>query len=212
MTVVKPADAASLIIYRRETGAMLVLMGKRRRQAKFAPNVYVFPGGRLDSADSKLDLDLSFERDGVAPGAIAKIQDLANTAIRETWEETGLLLAEKGQLNTIEHPTWAEFHRMGFVPAVHRLSYLGRAITPSSSSTRFHARFFAAPFEFFIGTLLDEGELLDLRWVPIDQAMNLPMWDVTEFMLAELQKFLKGPRSSTPLMSYRGNQSVIRYE
>ena len=49
--VVRPRDAASLLIYRRQGTEVQVLMGKRRPGARFLPDVYVFPGGALDAAD-----------------------------------------------------------------------------------------------------------------------------------------------------------------
>ena len=101
---------------------------------------------------------------------------------------------------------------MGMVPAPHHLRYLGRAITPAGSPKRFHARFFVAAFEHFSGSLIENGELLDLRWVPLAKSIDLPMLDVTEFMLAELQCFLQGRQRRTPLMSYRGDRTLIRYE
>jgi 8-oxo-dGTP pyrophosphatase MutT (NUDIX family) len=212
MTIAKALDAASLIIYRKQADAIEVLMGKRRKQARFAPGVYVFPGGTLEPIDNKLRPAMPFKMDGLADSVTPKIHGLAHAAIRESWEETGLLLGQKGELARTSHPTWEQCRSKGMVPAPHHLRYLGRAITPATSPTRFHARFFVAPFEHFSGSLIDEGELLDLRWVSIGQQNDLPMFDVTEFMLEELQRFLMGKRTGTPLMSYRQNRTLIRYE
>jgi 8-oxo-dGTP pyrophosphatase MutT (NUDIX family) len=212
MTIAGARDAASLIVYRNNSNALEVLMGRRRKQAKFAPGVYVFPGGTLDAADNISSSSPSFKTDGLSDVVRTKIHALANAAIRETWEETGLLLAEKGKLAQSLHPSWEQLRLQGMAPSPQHLDYLGRAITPSDSPTRFHARFFVASFKHFSGVLIDEGELLDLRWVPLEQPANLPMYDVTEFMLDELKRFFAGSRSATPILSYRQNRTLIRYE
>jgi 8-oxo-dGTP pyrophosphatase MutT (NUDIX family) len=212
MAVIKPRDAASLIIYRRQAGTLEVLMGRRRRQAKFAPGVYVFPGGNCESTDNNLHRKGHFQFSGLAGKLNQQLRGLAFTAIREAWEETGLLLGEKGRLAKTDHPVWERCRSLGMRPAPQHLQYLGRAITPTNSARRFHARFFVAGFETFTGSLIDEGELLDLRWVSLAKPVKLPMFDVTEFMLSELQRFFQGKRSATPCLSYRKNHTLIRYE
>ncbi len=212
MSKARAKDAASLVVYRRRANSIEVLMGKRQGRTRFAPGVYVFPGGMLEVADSKLTSLIPFRSQGVATTAISRIQELAIAAIRETWEETGLLLAEKGEIDSASHPAWERCHELGMVPAPHHLSYLGRAITPTEWPLRYHARFFVAPLERFYGSLTDNGELSDLRWIPLKKPVSLPMLDVTEFMLEELQRFFDGPRSGTPLMSYRRDRTLIRYE
>jgi 8-oxo-dGTP pyrophosphatase MutT (NUDIX family) len=212
VTIARANDAASLVIYRQRGNAIEVLMGRRKKQARFAPGVYVFPGGMVDAADSKIDRPMPFKMAGLSKQANRKLQTLALTAVRETFEETGLVLGQKGVLPKIEHPSWEKYHLLGMVPALQHLHYLGRAITPSGSATRFHARFFVAAHEHFSGSFIDEGELLDIRWVKLASACELPMFDVTEFMLDEMQRYLAGPRQTTPLMSYRGRHTLIRYE
>ena len=48
---VKPKAAASLVIIRNIKNKAEVLMGQRPKTAKFAPNVWVFPGGRVEESD-----------------------------------------------------------------------------------------------------------------------------------------------------------------
>ncbi|MFT5133986.1 MAG: 8-oxo-dGTP pyrophosphatase MutT (NUDIX family) [Gammaproteobacteria bacterium] len=193
MSITRAKDAASIIIYRGRVGAIEVLMGRRRSRASFAPSMYVFPGGALESSDSKVTTALPFNTQGLPRGATHRIHELTHTAIRETYEETGLLLGQKGEFAKVNNPTWVHFHQMGVVPAPHRLAYLGRAITPVESAKRFHARFFVTAFKHFSGSLIDNGELL-------------------EFMLEEMKRFLHGERKTTPLMYYRRNRTQIRYE
>jgi len=90
------------------------------------------------------------------------------------------------------------------------LCYLGRAITPAQSPRRFHARFFAVPHERMQQDPHADGELLDLRWVDLRNPERLPIIDVTEFMLDELQRELGGNRSDWPLLSYVNEAVRIR--
>src|SRR5262245_18196631 len=97
---VKPRDAGSLIIWQQGPEGAEVLMGRRSRRAAFVPDFFVFPGGRLDPADrmaraaTPLDPD-AIPRMGVR-GNASLAEALALAAVRETFEETGLLLAEIG--------------------------------------------------------------------------------------------------------------------
>ena len=50
----KPKDSATLIIVRQDGPKPRVLMGKRHAKSAFMPNIYVFPGGRVDIADSRI--------------------------------------------------------------------------------------------------------------------------------------------------------------
>ena len=211
-SIARAVDAASLIICRGQSDDIEVLMGRRRSRASFAPSMYVFPGGMLESADSKLSPPIPFNAANLGSAVTNKIHALALTAIRETFEETGLLLGQKGELARVSHPTWEQCRHSGMVPAPRQLKFLGRAITPAAAPKRFHARFFVAALEHFSGSLIGNGELLDLRWVPLARTSDLPMLDVTEFMLEELARFLQGPRQRTPLMSYRRGKTLIRYE
>lgn len=51
MPPVRPRDAASLVIHRKRDTHHEVLMGRRGKQARFKPGVYVFPGGGLERSD-----------------------------------------------------------------------------------------------------------------------------------------------------------------
>ena len=207
--VVRPRDAASLLIYRRHGAQLEVLMGKRRPGARFLPDVYVFPGGALDAADVLSAADAltgqggaSGSRTGLTPSwvkALAARDDvhvaaLLHAALRESHEESGW--------------RWPD----ASLPRLDRtgLRYLGRAITPAQSPRRFHARFFAVPCEQMQQDPHADGELLDLRWVDARNPKRLPIIDVTEFMLAELQRELAGLRTGLPLLSYVNDVARIR--
>jgi len=200
---VRPQDAASLVLIRGRGGRAEVLMGRRARRHRFLPDVYVFPGGRVDRVDHRV-APLTALRAEVAQlleqtASRARARALAVAAVRETWEETGLALGalEAGVLR----------------PALDSLDHIVRAITPTASPIRFHARFFAADASGLHGELRGNGELLDLDWRAIDACLALPLADITEFVLGELRGYLRTRHAPArvPLFTYRhGRASVQR--
>jgi 8-oxo-dGTP pyrophosphatase MutT (NUDIX family) len=193
-------------------------MGRRSRKAKFVPDVFVFPGGRLDPADwqAKPAEKMKMPPKALAVGgSVRKAQALGNAAIRETYEETGLLLARPGDVGNTADETWQDLRQQQLAPDLSHLSYMGRAITSPYSPIRFHARFFLADGDQASGKLGGSGELSDLHWTSIERAINeLPIIDVTEFMLKEVQKVTADPKAlkSRPLYSYRRLVAYVRYD
>ena len=215
----RPKDAATLILVRRDKDAPRVLMGKRSARHDFMPDKYVFPGGRVDPHDARApvlsplmkrtaaDLAKQCRR---APHAFAL------TAIRETWEETGLLVARPGATKGKPPAEWQGFYAQGLAPCLKGLSFIGRAITPPYRPKRFDARFFMADAEdvLFDGRPPADGaELHDLNWVTLDEAMELDLPSVTRFMLGEIGERLKTPQANhrPPFLRWtRGGHSMDR--
>jgi 8-oxo-dGTP pyrophosphatase MutT (NUDIX family) len=217
---VKPRDAASLIVWRAGPEGAEVLMGRRSRRAAFVPDFFVFPGGRLDPADSAVrpatPLDADFvPRMGVR-GDAALAEALALAAVRETFEETGLLLAEIGDIGDVPHAEWAHWKARDLAPGLHRMRYFGRAITSPSSPIRFHARFFVVRAEELRGEIAGSGELSELGFYPATEVLaNMPVVDVTEFMLNRVIAYAADPLRFDPRMpifSYRDDGPFVRYE
>jgi len=207
-TPVRPRDAASLVLVRDGSGGPEVLMGRRHSRHAFIPDAFVFPGGKLDAADRRI-----VPAQSATSTATAATQALEAAAIRETFEETGLLLACPGDIGNGVAGTWDEFRKLGVVPDAKTLRLLARAITPAESPIRFHARFFLAHNAPITGSIRGSGELLDLDWYPLKDAQTLPVIDVTEFVLKEISEraardSMAGPvafwryRSGTPILSY----------
>ena len=209
---VRPRDAASLVIVDTSGAEPRVLMGRRHAKMKFIPDAFVFPGGKLDPDDMHA-LPATPLRDAAHFGSPAKARGLAMAAVRETFEETGLILAKPGDVGALSGKGWADFHRDGIAPDLAAMSGLARAITPRQSPIRFHARFFATTADRLSGTLKGSGELEDLDWYPISDALKLPVIDVTEFVLTEVRAIHAGgvTRASAPLYSYRNNKPIVRH-
>ncbi len=199
---VRPKDAASLALIRRRAGHAEVLMGRRARRHRFLPDVYVFPGGGVDPGDHRVAPRTPL-RPEVAQllarsASHARARALAVAAVRETWEETGLALGalDDGALH----------------PDLHALDHIVRAITPTASPIRFHARFFVADGERLEGTLRGNGELLDLDWRTIERCLALPLADITEFVLGELRHWLRRRHAPAriPLFTYRYGRVFVQ--
>lgn len=202
---VKPRDAASLILVRRSgPGPLEILLGRRAGKHRFLPDVYAFPGGRVDLSDLR---DISDSNMNINNNTVSHIgcqpplaRALALAALRETWEETGIVLGrvEGGRLR----------------PDASGLQYLGRAITPAESPIRFHARFFLQDVSGLPVSLGGSGELLDLAFRPLEAALRLPLADITEFMLRDVVGRL-GPdlRPGRPVFwRYRRGKPLISWE
>ena len=85
--VVRPRDAASLILLRGEGQDLEVLAGRRPLHVKFMPGVHVFPGGAIDPPD-RIAWSLESGSDALGP----RLARSARAALRETWEEVGVLV------------------------------------------------------------------------------------------------------------------------
>ena len=224
-TSIRPRDAASLILLKPDGRDGVVLMGRRPAASTFIPDAFVFPGGRLDPPDRQIrsPFPLAHETLSAMRGAVSGqdtlSQSLAHTAIRETYEETGLILGREARFSAPAHETWGQLADRGLAPDSSGLRLLARAITPAISPVRYHARFFVAQGERAIGTAASSDELLDLAWYPIADALKLPIIDVTEIVLKHAREVLhsgelergKQPTTTT-FVRYRGEHRMVTRE
>ncbi|MEH6581581.1 MAG: NUDIX hydrolase [Halioglobus sp.] len=218
---VRPRDAATLIIVRSDGNQPRILMGKRAAGHKFMPNKFVFPGGKVDAGDGRLqpphDLHPAVMRRLLAEGCSpSRARALAMAAIRETWEETGLVLGEP-DTPTLQSrsPHWREFLKFGVNPRLDGLHYIARAITPPYRTRRFDARFFMADAEQIQGEVHDtpegSGELLGIHWVSMKDAQALELPTITRMVLAEVERRLvegHTPEEKGPFVYFRHGKPV----
>lgn len=196
----RPKDAATMLIIDRNGARPKVLMGKRHESHKFMPGKYVFPGGRLDDGDRRM----------VATGAlpqicedrllkramrpsVAKARALALAAVRETFEETGLLFGsdEFGMPELAPEGSWREFAGHGVFPDLSAITFVARAITPPRRPKRFDTRFFtidaSALAKKIDGVTGPDSELTDLVWVDFDEAKALDLPSITKVIIQEVE-------------------------
>ena len=208
-------DAATVLLIRRDgENGPSILMGQRGAGAVFMPNKYVFPGGALDGADAGVTLA---SRIGAtcaarlaldAPSGLAA--PLAVAAIRELWEETGLVLGTAGAWSTPVPGDWQGFAATGHLPAAAPLNFVFRAITPPGRPRRFDARFFLADAAHVMGDPDDfsqaSDELSHLHWVSLREARKLNLPFITEVVLGEVASLAErdGPPASVPFFDNSG--------
>ena len=139
-------NAATVIALRDRDSHPAILMGQRGAKAAFMPNKFVFPGGAVDAADAYIPLLSDVPRpcfDRLEADAPAGMQRaLGAAAVRELWEETGLILGEPGAWSGEVPPDWQSFARTGHLPSAGGLQFVFRALTPPGRPRRFDARFF----------------------------------------------------------------------
>jgi 8-oxo-dGTP pyrophosphatase MutT (NUDIX family) len=171
---VRARHAASLLVWREAGDATEILMGMRGARHRFMPNRLVFPGGAVDRADLSAP-----SATGLSARTEAALHRNANTkfaralgvaAARELLEETGLSL--------------------GTPPALDGLDYLARAVTPTDSPIRFNARFFCIHASRVTGTIGGDGELDNLRFYDMAEALALDLAAPTRRMLEQLRAWL----------------------
>lgn len=206
-----PRDAASLVLVRRDGAtAPRVLMGQRGAGARFMPSKFVFPGGALDPGDHD-----SVPGPSLAPACLRRLSEasapdvgpaLARAAVRETFEEAGLALGapETGAAAVAGAAAagWRAFLALGLAPALDRLTFFFRAITPPSRPMRFDARFFLVDAAAVQGDPDDfsraEAELSHLQWITLPEARRLDLPFVTALVLAEVEARLTAPGEDRP--------------
>jgi 8-oxo-dGTP pyrophosphatase MutT (NUDIX family) len=202
----RPSDAATLILLDRRGGDLHVLMGRRHMRHAFMPGKFVFPGGRTDPADSRVVVASGLHPHeeaklmaGAGRTSLARARAIALSAIRETYEEAGMLIGEKGPF-AAGKAEWQAFADHGVRPALAGLRLIARAITPPGRVRRFDTRFLSA-WRSDVAVELPGGgptnELEELVWLPIAQAKGADLPEITRTVLGELEKRLAAdPRLS----------------
>ncbi len=148
-----PIPAATVILV-REAPALEVFLLRRHRASSFMSNAYVFPGGKVDPADGGPEL----------------------AAVRELYEEAGVLLCEppleaarqaaaRARLNAGEESFTNILAGAGLAPALSRLHWWSRWVTPSAEPKRFDAIFFVAELPPAQTPSFDNKETVDELWI-----------------------------------------------
>ncbi len=196
MNIVETAikNASTVIVLRNRFQNPCILIGQRGANAAFMPNKFVFPGGAVDTEDS--DIFLASEipstcRERLTEDCTSNLTTpLCVAAIRELWEETGLILGLKMDWLGTTPDAWRSFAAAGYVPSAERLQFVFRAITPRGRPRRFDARFFIVDAEHLTGNLDDfsnaSDELSNLQWVPLHHAHKFDLPFITEVVLTDV--------------------------
>jgi 8-oxo-dGTP pyrophosphatase MutT (NUDIX family) len=211
---VTPRDAATVMLLRPADPGLEVYMLRRKSSMAFAPGAFVFPGGSVDARDA----DPQIAWAGPDPAAWGQIFDMSPelacalvcAAVRETFEESGVLLAGPSADSVVADTTGADWEgdrhalldrslslaemlaRRGLVLRSDLLRPWSRWITPVVEERRFDARFFAAALPHQQRTRDVGGEAAEVAWVRPDDAIaagrrkEIVLWPPTAVTLAEL--------------------------
>jgi len=166
-----PRDASTVIVVRDTSDGIEVYMLRRSSKSKAAPDAYVFPGGTVDRIDRSPQARLRLAGDW-RPSEPA----FTYTAIRETFEECGLLFADAPipqerlrQARTAMLEGKRSFNEtlvdLGVRLDARAVHYFSRWITPPAIPQRFDARFFVARLPADQVAEADAFETYDGRWV-----------------------------------------------
>jgi 8-oxo-dGTP pyrophosphatase MutT (NUDIX family) len=148
-----PARPASTVLLLRDGARGLeVFMVVRHHEIDFASGALVFPGGRVEASDAVL-------AGGDAAGAFRV------AAVRETWEECGVLLAAPGTPPAAEGDFAAMLAARGLVPDSDGLAHFAHWITPLTIPKRFDTHFFLAAAPADQDALHDGHEAVDSVWI-----------------------------------------------
>jgi len=198
--VVRPRDAASLILLRGTAGELEVLAGRRPLHVRFMPGVHVFPGGAIDLPDCRT-WNVETGAEAVGP----RLARSARAALRETWEEVGVLVghpADRLPASPGTRPIERAYRANRLAARLDLLTYVGRAITPSHSHRRFNTRFFLSDSAHVFGEPMSSEELEDVRWYPVGKQLLGSFADVTRFMLGRAIALRNGTATGQPPLFY----------
>jgi len=209
---VEPKPAATVVLMRAGAAGPEVLLGRRPPSMAFAPDVHVFPGGRVDPADAHPSLIARSVRSpaeaaSALGGDLDPVEAIAASiaAIREAFEEAGVLLADAppsspGMLWAARAALVAG--EIGFQALAAQLDLtlrtdwlvpLSRWVTPVGYPRRFDARFFVADLPDGAVASIEGGEVVEQAWLrPADAldamvAGDLALWLPTSTTLQQLE-------------------------
>ena len=199
----RPRDAATLVVVDTSAPEPRVLMGRRRADLVFMPGKFVFPGGRVDTADRtvvcadglpEIELEKLLVRMKGTPSA-DRARAIALAAVRETYEEAGILVGARAEPGSEARTgaavrgsgAWQPFLAHGIVPCVAGLTLFARAITPPGRARRYDTRFFAMDARRIARRVPPpDAELQSLDWFTLDDARALDLPSITRAVIEDL--------------------------
>lgn len=182
-------DASTVVVVRDGADGLEAYLLRRQMSMKFAAGMYVFPGGGVDATDSSTDVPWTGAPPAEWAARFGCAEDTARglvcAAVRETFEESGVLLAGPDEHSVVADtsgPTWQaarlalEAHEYSFAEFLLKEGLVLRAdllgawshwITPTFEPRRFDTRFFVAvlPEGQSVGHLAGEADRAE--WAPL---------------------------------------------
>ena len=227
--------AATVIIARPSASQFEILMLKRTNAAIFAGGMYVFPGGKIDARDS--DTALLPHLSPLSPNQSAQKTALGDqwqacwvAAIRETFEEAGILLAynrdnqlvDTKTINTHEYRSAIHAEKSSMIDlcrnesfslALDQLHFFNRWVTPEGRPRRFDTRFFIARAPKHQLHLHDGQETTDSLWISPGDALQRNAAGDFDMMRVTIKQLdtLNGFKSIEALMEMAQNSQTFEH-
>ncbi len=194
---VRPSLASTIVLITGAKDNPKILMGQRAKRHDFMPSVYVFPGGRVDRADSYAPYvsDLSPRTQSILESLYSprRARAIVLASIRETFEETGLMLGQaQAWTRNLNHSGWDGFRKQGYTPDLSDIEVFGRAVTPPYRHKRFDTWFFISWLDSGRSDIADSAELLNVDWFSFDEIEVLETARATDMMIDVLKSYLSG--------------------
>lgn len=193
-----PRPAATIVLLREGDAPLEVLLMRRHQASGFVPGAWVFPGGRVDAADSGPPL---YERVRGLPGDPVPDAAFWTAALRELFEETGVLLARDADGpddgNAADDGGWAPdagsdrrlealrrrlmdgtgtlldvLEEMDLVLDARGTVHFAHWVTPVVEPRRYDTHFFAAALPRGRAVKPDPREMTEAVWLPPRQALD----------------------------------------
>lgn len=225
MEQIEPRPAATIVIVRTKNGLLEILMLRRSSQVVAASGAHVFPGGSVDPVDSEVIRRGLFL--GLDDASAARRLELDSgalsyycAALRELFEETGLLLAldAQGRAPTLRDDqltlwreelrsgsqTWPDLlERVNLRLSLGHLEYLAHWVTPLGRPRRFDTRFFVGVAPPGQNALADAGEIVEHVWTSATAALE-------RFETGEWSMLVPTVRTLRALSVYDSVDDVLR--
>jgi 8-oxo-dGTP pyrophosphatase MutT (NUDIX family) len=192
--------AATIVLMRAGRAGLEVLLLRRVRNAGFVPGAYVFPGGRVDADDAApalvarlagLDAEVARRRLGLGREDVPTAQAYVIAALREAFEETGLLVGRRSDGSPVppaagdaavdrararlladEDAFAGVLDELGARLDGAAVEYIAHWITPIVEPRRYDTRFFAAALEGEPPVAIHAAEMADALWISPTAALE----------------------------------------
>src|SRR6185437_12814129 len=182
-----PVPAATILLLRDGDAGLEVFMVKRHHQIGFVAGALVFPGGKLEKGDSDAALAAHVDCD---PTWTADMRALGAGAIREAFEESGIMLA-----------------RQNLRLALDQLVHFAHWITPANMPKRFDTHFFLAVSPVGHAGSHDGRESVDSIWITPGEAISdRKRWNVIFPTKLNLMKLDKSKRVDAAIAAARAGR------
>lgn len=183
----RPRDASTVVLLRDAARGIEVFMVRRHRASGFMGDAFVFPGGKLDEADSS-ERVLARTRGRSIEDAMARLGEhdlgaralgLFVAAIRETFEEAGIWLGGGSKLGDARSALLAKkafadvIEEHDLTLAADRVVPWARWVTPVVEPRRYDTRFFLATCPEEQEATHDQHETTEARWLAPREALDL---------------------------------------